>query len=289
MHALAEIPIILIPLYHFHIQREFSRDCVFNERLEHNFNYYTSTHHSTHLRTFYIALNRLGTPRKTHLPANKTLGKLSTYAKAFTLVVPEYQSEMVIGKRFGYNHVKHGIKNLCESGKELIELSAKQLVMPQCSSSSNSNNSMMSNSNVSVENSEENKHKQSIHTHIRHRSTLNRNKMNANANVLLSNCTDKNINKKKKPNNASNLHNVDGNNKKKNLKKSNLNKKNGKNKLNHRGRIQIAETTIETMTNVKYADKSQTIVPATAIDEDFGNTSTLQSNEQSTLSTGDDY
>lgn len=113
-------------------QREFTNDCVFNERMEDNYNYYTSTHHSTVLRTFYVALNRLGGPRVTYLPANKSLGKLSTYVRSFTLIVPELRSETVIARLFGANHVKHGMKHLCDSGKELVTLNAKTMLRPEC-------------------------------------------------------------------------------------------------------------------------------------------------------------
>lgn len=103
--------------------------------MEDNYNYYTSTHHSTALRTFYVALNRLGGPRVTYLPANKPLGKLSTYVKSFTLIVPEHRSEALIARLFGANHVKHGIKHLCDSGKELMELNAHTMLRPECSAS----------------------------------------------------------------------------------------------------------------------------------------------------------
>lgn len=93
-----------------------------------------------------MALNRVGMPRKTHLPANKPLGKLSTYVKSFTLIVAEQRSDAVIGQRFGMNHVKHALKHLCESGKELIELSAKRLIQPECGSTSSHNNSSIGSS-----------------------------------------------------------------------------------------------------------------------------------------------
>lgn len=113
-------------------QRDFSNNCIFNERMEDNYNYYTSTHHSTALRTFYVALNRLGGPRVTYLPANKSLGKLSTYVKSFTLIVPEYRSDALVARLFGANHVKHGIKHLCDSGKALIELNVPKMHRPEC-------------------------------------------------------------------------------------------------------------------------------------------------------------
>lgn len=284
--VLLELRQLVIYFLHFlfSIQREFSTDCVFNERLEHNYNYYTSTHHSTPLRTYYIALNRLGSPRKTHLPSNKPLGKLSTYAKAFTLMVEEHQSEMVIGKRFGFNHVKHGLKYLCESGKELIELSAKQLIYPQCSSGSS--NSMIG--NISIENNDKHKHKHS--THMRHtKSPLNRNRMSSNANALVSNCTEKTPHKKKKPNHANHTEKISDDNIKKHAKKSNANKKHGK-KLNHRTQNTNTVTTTIKAIIERNTDKSETIVPAN--DDDIGVTSTanfMLSNEQSTVTSDEDY
>lgn len=113
-------------------QRELTDDCVFNERLEDNYNYYTSTYHSTALKTFYVALNRHGGPRVTHLPAHKPLSKLSTYVKSFTLFVDERRSEPVISRLFGANHVKHGIKHLCDSGKELTKLNPERMFQPEC-------------------------------------------------------------------------------------------------------------------------------------------------------------
>lgn len=101
--------------------------------MQENYNIYASLRHSTAQRTYYLALNKLGQPRTTHLPAGKELGKLATYAKAMTLEVPEKQSEAVIGRLFGLNHVKHGLKQLCDSGKSLVELtSAVMRPNPKC-------------------------------------------------------------------------------------------------------------------------------------------------------------
>ncbi len=74
-----------------------------------------------------MALNKLGQPRKTHLPANKELGKLATYAKSFTFTVPDKRTEDLISRLFGANHVKHGLKQLCDSGKSLVELVSKKM------------------------------------------------------------------------------------------------------------------------------------------------------------------
>lgn len=166
------------------MQREFTNDCIFNERLEDNYNYYTSTHHSSALRTYYMALNRLGVPRKTHLPSNKPLGKLSTYVKAFTLTVPEHRSDAVIGKRFGFNHVKHGIKHLCESGKQLMELTTKQLVYPECQSGSNG-----SIINSSLSKKQHQQHQQPNH-HIRHAMS------NHHRRLAPASLTDRGLNRK---------------------------------------------------------------------------------------------
>lgn len=116
----------------FYLQKEFTNDCVFDERMQDNYNYYTSTHHSSSLKTFYVALNRLGAPRKTHIPTNKTLGKLATYVRSITLTVPEHKSDALVARLFGANHIKHGLKHLCTSARGLQELTAKKMYVPQC-------------------------------------------------------------------------------------------------------------------------------------------------------------
>lgn len=92
-----------------------------------NYNIYASTYHSNSQKIFYLALNKLGQPRKTHLPANKELGKLATYAKSFTFTVPDKRTEDLISRLFGANHIKHGLKQLCDSGKSLVELVSKKM------------------------------------------------------------------------------------------------------------------------------------------------------------------
>lgn len=121
----------LIKLLFSFLQREFSDDCIFNETMQENYNIYSSSYHSTAQKTFYLALNKLGQPRKTHLPASKELGKLATYAKSLTFTVPEKRSEALIGRVFGINHIKHALKKLCDSGKSLIELTAKVMKQKQ--------------------------------------------------------------------------------------------------------------------------------------------------------------
>lgn len=98
-----------------------------------NYNIYASTYHSNSQKIFYLALNKLGQPRKTHLPANKELGKMATYAKSFTFTVPDKRSEDLISRLFGANHIKHGLKQLCDSGKSLVELVSKKMKhRPKC-------------------------------------------------------------------------------------------------------------------------------------------------------------
>lgn len=109
------------------MQKELTDDCIFNETMQENYNIYSSTSHSTAQKIFYLALNKVGQPRKMHLPAGKDLGKLATYAKALTFTVPEKTSEALIGRTFGINHVKHGLKQLCDSGRSLFELTSKVL------------------------------------------------------------------------------------------------------------------------------------------------------------------
>lgn len=238
------------------MQREFTTDCIFNERLENNYNYYTSTHHSTALRTYYMALNRLGVPRKTHLPSNKPLGKLSTYVRAFTLTVPEQRSDAVIGKRFGFNHVKHGIKHLCESGKQLMELTTKQLVYPECNSGSNSSSSSSSSSSNKKQPNHHIRHANTSH-HRRvtpasqaERGNLNAKKTAAGSGVIAKavNCDTEQCLKKKKPNHNGNRSG--GNFSKKNMKKMNqkTHMKNARPGKNVQATATIATTTTSTTT-----------------------------------------
>lgn len=107
-------------------QKDFTDDCVFNEQMEqHHYNTYSSTQHSNSRRTLYLALNKTGQPRKIQIPVNRTLGKLATYTKALTQTVAHDRVERLISRLFGANHVRHGLKQLCETGRALQELTAK--------------------------------------------------------------------------------------------------------------------------------------------------------------------
>lgn len=104
-------------------QAEFTDDCIFNESMEqHHYNSYSSTYHSNARRTLYLGLNRHGQPRKIQLPATRQLGKLATYTKSLTQTVAHERVEQLIARLFGPNHVRHGLKQLCETGKVLQEI-----------------------------------------------------------------------------------------------------------------------------------------------------------------------
>ncbi|XP_065370664.1 probable serine/threonine-protein kinase DDB_G0282963 isoform X2 [Calliphora vicina] len=128
--------------------KEFTDDCVFNESMEqHNYNTYSSTYNSNTRRKYYLALNRHGEPRKLQIPPSRSLGKLATYTNAIPETVPQERVEQLIAKNFGANRVKHGIRQLCDTGKPLIELidSKNFKARPKCNPN-NSNNNNNSNS-----------------------------------------------------------------------------------------------------------------------------------------------
>lgn len=102
------------------------------------FNHYSSVYHSSKFRVQYLALNRHGQPRKVHVPASRTLGKLSTYTKTMPQPVTNETFEIILSKRFGANHVKHGLKQLCDGRKTLIDLTDKVLkARPKCNLTNN--------------------------------------------------------------------------------------------------------------------------------------------------------
>ncbi|XP_033165093.1 ras guanine nucleotide exchange factor Y isoform X1 [Drosophila mauritiana] len=137
--------------------KDFTDDCVFNENMGlQNYNTYSSTYHSQARRVFYLALNGSGQPRRTQIPASRSLGKLSTYTNAITETVPQERVEQLIAKNFGANRVKHGVRQLCDTGKPLIELIdvARFKGPPHCSSNtSGSSSSSSSSSSKSSSNS----------------------------------------------------------------------------------------------------------------------------------------
>ncbi|XP_036672696.3 uncharacterized protein bnl isoform X2 [Drosophila suzukii] len=132
--------------------KDFTDDCVFNENMGlQNYNTYSSTYHSQARRVFYLALNGSGQPRRTQIPASRSLGKLSTYTNAITETVPQDRVEQLIAKTFGANRVKHGVRQLCDTGKPLIELIdvAKFRGPPHCSSNTSGSSTSKSSSTSS--------------------------------------------------------------------------------------------------------------------------------------------
>lgn len=117
------------------LQKDFTEECVFNEAMElHHYNTYSSAKHSNSRRILYLALNRHGQTRKIHIPITRSLGKLSTYTNALTHPVDEAVTQSLLAKLFGSNHIRHGLKQLCESEKvHLHTLTATTLVArPRC-------------------------------------------------------------------------------------------------------------------------------------------------------------
>lgn len=100
---------------------------------QHHYNTYSSTFHSNAKRTLYLGLNRHGQPRKIQLPATRPLGKLATYTKSLTQTVALERVEPLIARLFGANHVRHGLKQLCDTGRVLQDIIAKGLKSkPKC-------------------------------------------------------------------------------------------------------------------------------------------------------------
>lgn len=100
----------------------------------HHYNTYSSAKHSNSRRILYLALNRHGQTRKIHIPNTRSLGKLSTYTNALTHPVEESVTRSLLAKLFGPNHVRHGLKQLCDSPKvHLRPLTAPTLIpRPKC-------------------------------------------------------------------------------------------------------------------------------------------------------------
>ncbi|XP_030762297.1 uncharacterized protein LOC115887111 isoform X2 [Sitophilus oryzae] len=64
---------------------DFKDECIFNETMERtNYNKYWSNKYSNDRRTFYLALNRRGQPRKVMVKARQQLGKLDSYTRVLT-------------------------------------------------------------------------------------------------------------------------------------------------------------------------------------------------------------
>lgn len=117
----------------------------------HNYNTYSSTYNSNAKRVLYLALTRHGVPRRTQIPVTRSLGKLATYTNAITETVDQQRVEQLIAKNFGANRVKHGVRQLCDTGKPLVELidTAHFKAPPQCNAAGSSSSSSLSSSSSS--------------------------------------------------------------------------------------------------------------------------------------------
>lgn len=106
---------------------------MFNESMEqHHYNTYSSSHHSNARHTLYLALNRHGLPRKIQIPPTRPLGKLADYTKSLTQTVAPARAERLITQNFGATYIKHGIKQLCDGGRQLRPLTERLKPKPKC-------------------------------------------------------------------------------------------------------------------------------------------------------------
>uniref|UniRef100_A0A1B0C9E0 Fibroblast growth factor n=1 Tax=Lutzomyia longipalpis TaxID=7200 RepID=A0A1B0C9E0_LUTLO len=113
--------------------RKFTDDCVFNETMEeHHFNAYSSTYNSNAQRVLYLAINRHGQPRKMWIPPTRTLGNLTKYTNSLTHLVDPKRVEELVSRIFGPNHVRHGLKQLCDSGKAINAQEVPMAPRPKC-------------------------------------------------------------------------------------------------------------------------------------------------------------
>ena len=174
---------------------------------QHNYNTYSSTYNSNTRRKYYLALNRHGEPRKLQIPPSRSLGKLATYTNAIPETVPQERVEQLIAKNFGANRVKHGIRQLCDTGKPLIELidSKNFKARPKCNPNNSNNNSNSKNTlsrNLDKDNSlvshnhqqqqQQQQQHQQHQQHRHHTNSNNNNNSNSNGQVPVAN--DKNLN-----------------------------------------------------------------------------------------------
>ncbi|CAO1406946.1 unnamed protein product [Diamesa serratosioi] len=209
----------------------FSDDCIFNESMEqHHYNTYSSFH-SNNKRKLYLALNRHGQPRKIQLPSTRQLGKLATYTKSLTQTVEQDRVDDLISRLYGGNHVRHGLKQLCDTGRALQQLLTSAMKpKPKC--------------NTTKPNKSKKKKKRKCRDDEQESENCMKSVPNSlgvtSINVNNNNNNDEDINNrnnKKNNNNNNNKNNKDDNNKnnkddnnKKNNNNSNHNNNNNNNK-----------------------------------------------------------
>uniref|UniRef100_A0A1L8DJH2 Fibroblast growth factor n=2 Tax=Nyssomyia neivai TaxID=330878 RepID=A0A1L8DJH2_9DIPT len=111
--------------------RKFTDDCVFNETMEeHHYNAYSSTYNSNAQRVLYLAINRNGQPRRLWIPSTRTLGNLTKHTNSLTHFVEPKRVEDLVARIFGQNHVRHGLKQLCDSGINVPDV--PMVARPKC-------------------------------------------------------------------------------------------------------------------------------------------------------------
>ncbi|XP_070493464.1 probable serine/threonine-protein kinase DDB_G0283337 [Chironomus tepperi] len=195
---------------------EFTDDCIFNESMEqHHYNTYSSTLHSNGKRTFYLGLNRHGQPRKIQIPSSRQLGKLSTYTKSLTQTVAQERVDKLITRLYGANHLRHGLKQLCDTGRVLQDIKLKGVKnKSKCNGSAKNNN----NNNKKKKNNNNNNSNKKRKCRDNEGDGDHCTKMNNNMNVddptknhNSPNISTNNANNNNNNNNSNNL----GNNKKK--------------------------------------------------------------------------
>jgi len=238
--------------FYFHFQKvEFTDDCIFNESMEqHHYNTYSSTLHSNGKRTFYLGLNRHGQPRKIQIPSSRQLGKLSTYTKSLTQTVAQEKVDKLITRLYGANHLRHGLKQLCDTGKVLQDIKLKGVKnKSKCNGSGKNNNNKKKKNNSNKkrkcrDNDGDGDHCTKINANNNNLNvadpTKNHNSPNISTNNANNNSNSNNLgnNKKKtsinnsQPKKCNNNDDCNNNNNNRKLTKKKLTKKTGQTKNN---------------------------------------------------------
>ncbi|GAB0096115.1 hypothetical protein DMENIID0001_115850 [Sergentomyia squamirostris] len=113
--------------------RKFNQDCVFNESMQENhYNVYSSSYHSNAKRMLYLGMTGQGHYRLINISTSRTLGQLSDYALALTHIVDPKSVDDLVARVFGANHVRHGLKQLCDSGKAFVPMDKSMGLRPKC-------------------------------------------------------------------------------------------------------------------------------------------------------------
>lgn len=244
---------------------------------QHHYNTYSSTLHSNEKRTFYLGLNRHGQPRKIQIPTSRQLGKLSTYTKSLTQTVAQERVDALITRLYGANHLRHGLKQLCDTGKVLQDIKLKGVKSKtKCNGSAkvnSSNNKKKKGNNVNSNKNNDNKkrkcrdneadgdHCVRINANNNHNTTvgdLTKNQHNSLRNVTAANSGS---NKRKTNNNqakkcSNNNDDCSSSNNNRKLTKKKLTKKTGQTKSNlHSNGKQNKKKNIKIVTTTSKPDE----------------------------------